>query len=101
MEKLRLKIHRSNRWIVAICDSEIFGSKFSKDGFSLDLSTNFFNGEEIDTESARKKIRQGLAEDASFNIVGEKSIALALEEGIISKEGIKNICGIPVALVLL
>jgi len=39
-------------------------------------------------------------EDATFNIVGEKSTQLALKLGIIMQEGIKTIDKIPYALVL-
>lgn len=40
-------------------------------------------------------------EDATFNIVGKKSIELALKHGIVLKEGIKEIHGIPFAMILL
>jgi len=40
-------------------------------------------------------------EDATFNIVGKESIQTALEAGIISKNEVKEISGIPFALVLL
>ena len=40
-------------------------------------------------------------EDATFNIVGNKSIKAALKAGIISEEGIKKIQGVQFALVLL
>jgi len=40
-------------------------------------------------------------EDATFNIIGKESVNTALETGIISKEGIKEINGVPFALVLL
>ena len=40
-------------------------------------------------------------EDATFNIVGEKSVALAINTGIITREGIKSIQGIPFAMVLI
>ena len=42
-----------------------------------------------------------IGEDATFNIVGEESIKIALKIGIINKNGIKEIQGVPFALVLL
>lgn len=39
--------------------------------------------------------------DATFNIVGKKSIKAALEAGVITNEGITLIQGVPFALVLL
>lgn len=40
-------------------------------------------------------------EDATFNITGKNSINVALKIGLINQEGIKEIQGIPFALVLL
>ena len=40
-------------------------------------------------------------DDATFNIIGKKSIKTALEAGIISKEGIKKIQNIPFALIVM
>ena len=41
------------------------------------------------------------AEDATFNIAGEKSVNAAIKAGVISKESVGKIQGIPFALVLL
>ncbi|MBU2503636.1 MAG: DUF424 family protein, partial [Nanoarchaeota archaeon] len=49
-----------------------------------------------------RKIMEGMVgEDATFNIVGERSVKIALESGIITKEIVGRIQGIPFALVLL
>jgi len=42
-----------------------------------------------------------LKEDSTFNIIGKKSVNAALKAGIITKDGIKKIQGIPFALILL
>ena len=41
------------------------------------------------------------AEDATFNIVGQESINLAIRAGLIKKKNVKTIEGVPFALVLL
>ena len=46
-------------------------------------------------------MKRQLLEDACFNIVGKESITIALEVGIIKKEGVHKIKGVPFALVLL
>ena len=61
---------------------------------------NFFKGEEASDEKVRKIIQSMSIEDATFNIIGEKSINLALEEGIIKEKSVGRINGIPFALVL-
>ncbi len=87
--------------MVAICDKELIDKKFEQDNMGLDLTDSFFKGEEKTEEEVLKIMQNSAEEDATFNIVGEKSINLALKSGIINKQGIKKIQGIPVALVLL
>ncbi len=96
-----IKIIRSHRDIVAICDSDLIGKKFEEGGFQLDVKENFFLGEEIGEEETIKIMKKMSKEDATFNIIGEKSVNTALKAGIIEKEGIKHIQNIPFALVLL
>ncbi|MFH1801640.1 MAG: DUF424 family protein [archaeon] len=96
-----VKIHKSYREVVAICDSEILGKKFEEGMFQIDVKENFFNGKKIEEEEMIEILRKMSAEDATFNIVGEISIKTALKAGVISQEGIKKISGIPFALVLL
>ncbi len=96
-----LRIIKSYRDIVAICDKELLGQKFEEDNFQLDLTGEFFKGEQTSQEKAMEIMKDMIAEDATFNIVGEKSTATALKAGIISEEGIKKIQRIPFALVLM
>jgi len=98
-----IKIHKSQniRPVVAICDSEIIGKKFEEGKKQLDVRENFYKGVEMNAEDALKFIQRQTVEDASFNIVGKESIEIALKAGIISKEGVHKIKGIPFSLVLL
>ena len=96
-----VKIHNSYRDVVAICDSELIGKKFEEDKFQLDVKENFFRGEKIDEEKVIGMMKNMLKEDSTFNIIGEKSVNAALKAGIITKDGIKKIRGIPFALILL
>lgn len=96
-----IKIIKSYRDIVAICDSELLGKKFEEGKFQLDVKNSFFNGDETNEEKAIKIMKDMTREDATFNIVGEKSVNAALKAGIILEEGIKKIQGIPFAMILL
>jgi len=96
-----VKIHKSYRDVVAICDSELLGKKFQQGKLQIDLNGEFFNGEEKSESETLEIIEDIAREDATFNIVGDKSCRLALKAGIIDKKGIKKISGVPVALVLL
>ena len=96
-----VNVIRTYRDVVAICDSNLLGKKFEQDKFQLDVKENFYKGEEVSEEKAIEILTNMAKEDATFNIVGEQSINIALKIGIISKEGIKKIQDIPFALVLL
>jgi hypothetical protein len=95
------KIHRSYRDVVAICDSEIVGKLFEEGIFQLEVKESFYKGQEAREEEISRIIQIMSAEDATFNIVGKKSIALAIKQGLISEEGIKRIQNVPFAMVLL
>jgi hypothetical protein len=87
--------------VVAICDKELVGKKFEEGKKQLDLRENFYKGEEANKEGVIALILRQAREDATFNIVGEKSIAAAIEAGIITKESVARVQNIPFALTLL
>lgn len=96
-----VKIHKTYRDVVAICDLDLIGKKFEQGKFQLDIKESFFKGDKISKEKAIKLMQDMSREDATFNIIGERSVNTALKAGIISKKGIKKIQGVPFALVLL
>ena len=95
-----IKIHSSYRKVIAICDSDLIGKKFEEGKRQLDVRENFYKGEEVDEEKAIQMIRRQAIEDASFNIVGKNSVEASIKAGIIKKEGILKLKGIPFALTL-
>jgi len=95
-----VNVIKSYRDVIAICDEELLGKKFEEGKFQLDIKESFFRGKESSEEEVLEIIKKMQVEDSTFNIVGEKSIQVALNAGIISKEGIGKIANIPFALVL-
>lgn len=77
MGKFLLKIHKSYRWVVAVCDKDIFGRKLVDGDRVLDVSGEFFNGKEIDEEKLVTEIIRCNSEDATFNFVGKNSVRVA------------------------
>jgi hypothetical protein len=96
-----VKIHKSYRTVVAICDSNLAGKKFEEGNKQLDVRGSFYKGDEVDKSGLLSVIKRQKIEDATFNIVGKESIEIALEIGLIKKEGIHKVKGIPFALTLL
>ena len=96
-----IKIHKSYRLVVAIADSDLIGKEFEEGGKALNVTENFYKGEKLTKEEMEKIMIDFSGNDATFNIVGKKAIDVALKCGIVIKDGIKTVDGIPFALVLL
>ena len=101
MGEILIKVHESYRWVVAVCDRDVFGRKLTDGKRVLDVSGVFFEGDEFDEDAAKEEILRCHGEDATFNVIGEKSIALMKEIGLVKDEGVMVIDGVPFALVLM
>lgn len=96
-----IKVHKSYRTVVAICDKELIGKTFEQNNKQLDCRESFYKGDDVDHDKAVELMKFWNNEDATFNIIGPKSIQAAKEAGIITEEGILKIHDVPYALVLL
>lgn len=96
---LSIKTHESYRKVVAVCDADLLGKKFEDEKRQLDLRENFYKGEEVDEEKAAEILIKHSLDDATFNIVGEKAVGVAVKAGIVDKEGVGEIDGVKFALV--
>jgi hypothetical protein len=98
---MNVRVIKSKRDVVAVCDSELIGKKFEEGKFQLEIKENFFSGKEMNEEETIEVMQKMADEDATFNIVGEKSINAALKAGIIVEESVCEVQGIPFVLVLI
>ncbi len=119
-----VNIIKSYRDIVAICDSELLGKYFEEGNFQLDVKESFYKGDTLKgmpnegtriprrdktSGEASKKTEQEViqiienmkSEDATFNIVGERSVQTAIKAGLISEDSVRTIQGIPFVLVFM
>ena len=93
-----VKIHKKeNRTIIAVCDKELIDKLLEENGKQLDLRGDFYKGEERTIEEIGDLIRNA----DGINLVGQEAINLGLQEGVIEKENIITIKGIPHAQALL
>lgn len=96
-----VKIHKTYRMVIAICDSELLGKRFEEGDRILDVRVSFYDGDKVSEEEVLDLMQNLSSEDATFHITGEKSINTALKAGIIKEGGVKKVQGVPFALVLL
>lgn len=87
-----VKIHeRKDGSIVCVVDKELIGKKFEENDLQLDLNSSFYKGEQKSAEEVGDLIRNAYG----VNLVGEKTIKLAIDEGIIDENSVKKISGVP------
>ena len=51
-----IRVIKSYRDVVALCDSELLGKKFEEGDFQLDIKESFYKGDEVSEEEASKII---------------------------------------------
>ncbi|MEM4137353.1 MAG: DUF424 family protein [Candidatus Anstonellaceae archaeon] len=88
------KLHYSqDSLILALCDSELIGKKFSDSKIILDLDTfkNFYLGEELVLSKAKELFEQC----DSINLVGKNSVEIAKALGYINENDIRYIQNVP------
>jgi uncharacterized protein len=85
-----LKEHKTKeKIVVAICDENIYGKKFVENLKSLDLTSEFFNGNIAD----EKEILEKIANSNLISAVGNESVSFLKKIGCADK--IIKVKGIP------
>ncbi len=88
-----VKVHKKDgRTIVAVCDDELLGKKFEENNKQLDLTSDFYKGDQYtDKQLVGDMIRNADV----INLVGTISVSLGIDESLIEKENVVNIQGVP------
>ncbi len=94
-----VKLHKNQEGqsVAAVCDTELAGKKFEEGNLQLDLTSDFYAGEETDDMHAGDMMRNSDV----INLVGEKSVKCAIKEELIEEGHVKKIAGIPYAQVII
>lgn len=82
--------------IVAICDSELIGKKFNEGRLTIDIKGSFYGNTKVSLEYGLERLKKATI----ANIVGEKIVNAAISEGLIPRESVIFIDGIPHAQVI-
>ena len=82
--------------VIAACDAEHLGKVFREKGLVLNINREFYGGELYTVEEAVKLLRTGTI----LNLVGERIISAAVREGLVHRDSIIRISGIPHAQVV-
>jgi len=86
------KVHVINgRKLVAACDSDLLGKKLEENDLQLDLTGEFYKGEEVNEEKFIEIIKGAY----TVNLVGKEAVDLGIKNGLIKKESIATVSGVP------
>lgn len=73
--------------LVAVCDREVLGETFKSGEFTLTVTEEFYGGD----DAGEQEVANSLARATVANIVGEKSVDLAVDEGIVDEANVLEV----------
>ncbi|MHA2184263.1 MAG: DUF424 family protein, partial [Promethearchaeota archaeon] len=79
---------------IACCDEVLLNNVYTEGNLRIEITDQFFGGRLINIEDAIDILKTA----SFFNIVGGNIIEKAIECKILSKDGIRTINGVPMAL---
>ena len=93
--KVYLKIHRRNDIeTVACCDETLLNHTFKEGNLRIEINSHFFGGDLLEIDQAGEILKEA----SYFNIVGENITNKAISLQLLTKEGVKKINEIPMAM---
>ncbi len=87
-----IKIHRAKHDdVVAVCDENLIGKTIEDGKCTITIFEHFYKGDKKDDAV----ISEILKNATNSNLMGKKAVALGLKVGIITKEHVIVIAGVP------
>ena len=75
--------------LVSVCDEDVIGETFENDGVPFDVTEAFYDGERVDAE----RVVTSLARARVANIVGTRSVTLAVDHGFVDEANVLDLGG--------
>jgi hypothetical protein len=95
-----VKVHKSSRTVVAICDENLLGKKMTEGIKQLDVTESFFKGEKHTKSEVMSIMLYEFKLGSTFNIVGKEAVETAIEAGIIGKDEFSKVKNTPFTLII-
>jgi len=89
--EMYLKAHQHGaEWLIAVCDCDVLGRKFTEGKLCLEVSPDFFGSE----KASLKDVETALAGATMANFVGSQAVFHAISLGYVEKDNVLSIDGI-------
>lgn len=82
--------------LVAACDEELLGTRHSEGKLRLDVAPGFYDGVRVDGETLASYLRGCTV----ANLVGPRTVDVAIGMGLVEPENVLHIGGVPHAQLL-
>ena len=93
--RVYLKVHASPRFeTIACCDEGLLNKIIKEGNLRIEITDRFYGGTLMEIDQAIEILLGA----SYFNIVGPNIINKAIANGILPKEGVRTINGIPMAM---
>ncbi len=76
--------------LLAACDEELLGTRHEEGQFQLEVHEGFYDGVRVDEEGLAHHLRQCTV----ANLVGDRSVAVAIELGLVAESNVLTIQGV-------
>jgi uncharacterized protein len=88
-----MKIHRSRetRDVVAVCDRELINTTISNDTMAVAITEAFYGS----SPATEEEVRKALKDAGNANLMGERTVSLAIEMGLVTRSGCMMIGRVP------
>ncbi len=92
-----VRIHKAKDDIIlAACDEDVLGNTYTGNDMKITVSEKFYNGELVSEET----FIQRMGSVTIMNLVGERTITIAIENGHVSEDCVLDIGGVKHAQVV-
>jgi hypothetical protein len=93
-----LKIHRTTAGdeVVAVCDRELLDTRIQQGDLEIHITKAFYGNSPATPEEVKEALRCA----GNINLIGERTIALAIEMGLIGNNGFIRIGSVPHAQII-
>lgn len=77
--------------LCAACDEELLGETYREGKIRLEVASGFYDGQRVEAEA----LRHYLGACTVANLVGERTVALAVAMGIVEEGNVRTVDGVP------
>lgn len=92
MEMLLRERETPEGLLVSVCDETCLGETYTDEPVSLDVTEEFYGGEEA-IEATSEAVVDGLQRADVANIVGEKAVGVAIDAGLVDEDRVLEVDG--------